>query len=91
MRPAWAAAGASRRPAVRAWACACSAAAALLTWPSLLTWPPPRLPAPTGPLFRTFTYQWLPERYAPIVQENLGRDVVITCPQDTKVLVNTPE
>jgi len=53
--------------------------------------PKSRLLRFAGPLFRTFTYQWLPERYAPIIQENLGKNTAITCPEDTKVLLSTPE
>ncbi|KAL4853606.1 hypothetical protein ACK3TF_005436 [Chlorella vulgaris] len=52
------------------------------------TWAGPG--AITGPLYRTWTYQWLPVRYAPI-HDDFARGSVITCPSDAEITLPFPD
>ena len=47
-----------------------------------------KYPAITGPLYRTYTYEWLPQRSAPIFSQNLS---TLVCPEDIETLDPVPE
>lgn len=49
-----------------------------------------RMYRPTGPLYRMWSYQWLPQRASPIFSSFNSSDVVI-CPSDSLVTRSYPE